>query len=131
MDKKLNCWEFKKCGREPGGRNVSQYGVCSIPVAIDRDGINGGKNGGRACWMWRELACIKIMQKCSVQEIRECRECDFYLSVKKSRSPHDSLISQCSSNDCSPYDQKGLTSIPEEDENPLFDNKSNALTFAE
>ena len=107
-DEKLNCWEFKKCGREPGGRNILQYGVCSIPVAIDCDGINGGKNGGRACWLWRELACVKIMQKCSVQEIRECRECDFYLFVKKKRVPHDLPILKYSSDYLSKYDHEIL-----------------------
>jgi len=108
MNKKLNCWEFKKCGREPGGRNVSQYGVCSIPLARDCDGINGGKNCGRACWLWRELACVKIMQKCSVQEIRECRECDFYLFVKKKRVPHDLPILKYSSDYLSKYDHEIL-----------------------
>lgn len=88
-DKKLNCWEFKKCGREPGGRNIAQYGICSIPVAVDSDGMNDGKNGGRACWLWRESACGDIMRKCSVEEIRECRECDFYKSVSET---HDNSI---------------------------------------
>jgi len=25
---KLNCWEFKKCGRQPGGPKVAELGVC-------------------------------------------------------------------------------------------------------
>ncbi|MGD0283853.1 MAG: two-CW domain-containing protein, partial [Dissulfurispiraceae bacterium] len=24
----MNCWEFKKCGREMGGVNIEQLGVC-------------------------------------------------------------------------------------------------------
>jgi len=27
-DKKKNCWEFMKCGREPGGVNAIELGVC-------------------------------------------------------------------------------------------------------
>ena len=30
---KLNCWEFKKCGREPGGTNASQRETCPACVA--------------------------------------------------------------------------------------------------
>ncbi|MGE5174112.1 MAG: two-CW domain-containing protein, partial [Betaproteobacteria bacterium] len=25
---KLNCWEHKKCGRQPGGHKVAELGVC-------------------------------------------------------------------------------------------------------
>lgn len=25
---KLNCWEFKKCGRETGGLKIKEMGVC-------------------------------------------------------------------------------------------------------
>ncbi len=24
----MNCWEFKKCGREAGGAKVAELGVC-------------------------------------------------------------------------------------------------------
>lgn len=85
MNRFLNCWEFKKCGREPKGKNTEQYGVCSVAMEITCDGLNGGKNGGRSCWLWRETACAKIMKKSSVQCIRECRECNFYYSVKQAR----------------------------------------------
>lgn len=30
---KLNCWEFKKSGRQPGGGHISDLGVC--PAAQD------------------------------------------------------------------------------------------------
>ena len=28
MYKKMNCWEFMRCGREAGGRNIDQLGIC-------------------------------------------------------------------------------------------------------
>jgi len=28
MKECLNCWEFKKCGREPGGEKASELGIC-------------------------------------------------------------------------------------------------------
>lgn len=81
----INCWEFKKCGREPGGKNAERYGVCSASIEIDCDGLNDGKNGGRSCWLWREFACGKIMKRSSVQNIKECHQCTFYNLVKKNR----------------------------------------------
>ena len=83
-DNRMNCWEFKQCGREPGGRNVEKYGRCSVPVSVEHNGMNNGKNGGRSCWILREAACEKIMRACRVDEIKECRQCRFHIHVKKS-----------------------------------------------
>jgi hypothetical protein len=47
---KMNCWQVKKCGREPGGGNEAQLGVCPAATETALQGVNGGKNGGRACW---------------------------------------------------------------------------------
>ena len=85
MNSFLNCWEAKECGREPGGKNVELYGLCSVPEETACNGLNGGENGGRSCWLWRETACTEIMKKSSVQNIRECRECNFYIAVKKTQ----------------------------------------------
>ncbi len=43
---KLNCWEYKKCGRQPGGSKVAELGVCPAASEIRTNGINDGKNGG-------------------------------------------------------------------------------------
>ncbi|XCN75156.1 MAG: two-CW domain-containing protein [Candidatus Electrothrix aestuarii] len=83
-DNRMNCWEFKQCGREPGGSNIEKYGSCSVPVSVEHNGINNGKNGGRSCWILREAACEKIMRACRVDEIKECRQCRFHIHVKKS-----------------------------------------------
>ena len=37
---KLNCWQVKKCGREPGGAKVAEFGVC--PAAAET-ALNGGE----------------------------------------------------------------------------------------
>ena len=46
MAEKESCWEFKKCGRESGGKNVEHLGVC--PAAQSGEGGGGGEgvNGG-------------------------------------------------------------------------------------
>ncbi len=82
-EKDLNCWEFKRCGREPGGENVILYGVC--PAATDEraDGIHNGKNGGRCCWVMASKNRLKGTFGCCSGGLDECRECDFYKMVKR------------------------------------------------
>ena len=46
----INCWEFKKCGREPEGADIEGLGVYVAANNQESDGINNGKNGGRVCW---------------------------------------------------------------------------------
>ena len=96
-ERKINCWEFQKCGREPGGKNIDKYGVCFVPVSIEYNGINDAKNEGRFCWSLRESACENIMRKCRVNEIKECRRCTFYIFIQES----DPLFSE----DCSERDE--------------------------
>ncbi|GBD98556.1 hypothetical protein BMS3Abin07_00576 [bacterium BMS3Abin07] len=54
---KRNCWEFKGCGREPGGKNAEGLGVCPAATYERLDGIHRGKNGGRVCWIIAGTMC--------------------------------------------------------------------------
>ena len=78
---KMNCWEFKKCGREPGGKKVRELGVC--PAAIERrvDGTNDGLNGGRACWALAGTLCGGKVQGSFAAKVVNCMKCDFYQLV--------------------------------------------------
>ncbi len=38
------------CGREQGGENSAEYGLCPAAADPSFDGINSGKCGGRICW---------------------------------------------------------------------------------
>ena len=42
---KQNCWEVKKCGREPNGAKAVELGVCVAASEIKVNGIHSGKNG--------------------------------------------------------------------------------------
>ena len=81
--KKINCWEFKKCGREPGGTNVEELGVCPASVAVQFHGIHGGKNGGRACWAIAGSLCDGEVQGSFARKYMDCSQCDFFKSVKE------------------------------------------------
>ncbi len=47
----VNCWDYKKCGRGAGGVKSSDLGVCPASTDTRMNGIHGGTNGGRACWI--------------------------------------------------------------------------------
>ncbi|MES9961925.1 MAG: two-CW domain-containing protein [Candidatus Sedimenticola sp. 20ELBAFRAG] len=40
MKSPVNCWEFFKCGREPGGDNASSLGICPTATQQQSDGID-------------------------------------------------------------------------------------------
>ncbi len=80
---KLNCWEFKKCGREPGGLRAAELGVCPASVETRLDGVHGGKNGGRSCWIPAQTLCKDRVQGSYGQKFGECSVCAFYKKVKE------------------------------------------------
>lgn len=78
---KLNCWEFKKCGREQGGTKARELGVCSAFTETRLDGTNGGRNGGRACWAIAGTLCGGKMQGTFAAKVGNCMKCEFYQLV--------------------------------------------------
>ncbi len=80
---KKNCWEVMKCGREPGGKNVRELGIC--PAATDErlEGTHGGKKAGRACWVIAGTFCGSAVQGTFAQKYKDCTECAFFRQVKK------------------------------------------------
>lgn len=78
---KANCWEFKKCGREPGGLKAVELGVCPSAITSKYDGVHGGKNAGRICWVVAGTLCKGEVQGSFAQKIGNCQKCDFHLHV--------------------------------------------------
>ena len=78
---KTNCWEHKKCGREPGGVKYEELGGCPASIEERLDRINSGKNGGRACWALAGTLCGGVVQGSFAQKAGNCMQCDFYQIV--------------------------------------------------
>ncbi|MCP4157052.1 MAG: hypothetical protein GY757_55580 [bacterium] len=78
-----NCWEDKKCERQPGGSKVEEFGECPAATDTSADGLNNGKNGGRICWIIGGTLCGGEIQGSQAQKTENCTECDFYHKVKK------------------------------------------------
>jgi len=86
---KQNCWEFLKCGREPGGENIDTLGICPATTDTSADGSNGGKNGGRICWAISGTYCHKKMQGLFAKTQLSCRSCIFFKKVKEEEGIED------------------------------------------
>lgn len=77
----INCWEYKKCGREPGGSKAVELGICPAAVETRTDNVNQGKNGGRACWAISGTLCGGQVQGTFATKLANCLKCDFYSEV--------------------------------------------------
>ncbi len=64
----MNCWEYKKCGREAGGDKVSEMGLC--PAYSHK--------AGQACWLVAGTFCGGQVQGSFALKQTSCMSCDFY-----------------------------------------------------
>ena len=76
-----NCWEIKKCGREPGGLNEPELGVCPAAIMNIMDGLNNGHNGGRVCWAIAGTFCTGEVEGVFAKEMSSCVQCELYQLV--------------------------------------------------
>jgi hypothetical protein len=84
---KKNCWEHKRCGRESGGENEKDLGVCPAASESKLDGIHGGINAGRACWVVAGTFCGNGVQGTFAKKLPDCIECDFYNLIEEEEEP--------------------------------------------
>jgi len=80
---KLNCWEHKKCGRQPGGHKAQELGICPVTTYTELHGAHGGANAGRACWAIAGSLCGGKIQGTYAQKLNNCWRCDFMNAVKQ------------------------------------------------
>jgi hypothetical protein len=83
MALKQNCWEFKQCGREPGGLKVAEFGVCPAAMDTASHGLYEGKNRGRICWVVMGTLCEGTPQRTFAQKRLLCMTCEFFQKVKQ------------------------------------------------
>ena len=78
-----DCWDFKKCGRQPGGAKVAELGVCPAASDAGSSGTNNGVNGGRICWAVTGTFCGGQVQGTYAQKQVTCMNCEFFKKVKE------------------------------------------------
>jgi hypothetical protein len=67
----MNCWEFKKCGRQAGGAKASELGICPAYP-----------NHGTSCARIAGTFCGGKVQGSFAVKLANCMECEFW------KSPH-------------------------------------------
>ena len=78
MEDKLNCWQFRNCGRGPGGLLVETLGLCPAATTMKFDGTNHGTAAGRYCWkIAKGTPSESGLRGCTGL----CRSCEFYTRV--------------------------------------------------
>ena len=63
------------------GSKVHELGVCPVVTAVEYDGRNGGKNGGRICWQVAGTFCGGKVQGTYAEKQSSCLKCDFAMKV--------------------------------------------------
>ncbi|MEJ2697415.1 MAG: hypothetical protein P8013_12280 [Candidatus Sulfobium sp.] len=71
-----------KCGREQGGVSASELGVCPASIEEGLEGVHGGKNAGRSCWVVAGTFCGGEVQGSFARKYRNCGKCNFYIKVR-------------------------------------------------
>jgi hypothetical protein len=79
MNKKLNCWDVKKCCSETGNKNI-----CPVKKEFSAHGLNGGINGGRICWVIMDTHRKRKAQTA-------CFQCEFHYKVME----EEGLLNNC------------------------------------
>ena len=63
----IRCWEYMKCGREPGGEKIAEYGHCPAALSPDNN-----------CWFVAGTMCSGKIEGTYAQKIDTCIICDYY-----------------------------------------------------
>jgi hypothetical protein len=69
VEETMNCWEFKRCGREGGGSKVHEMGVCPAYP-----------NHGQCCAQVVGTLCKGDVQGTHAAKLCTCVDCDFFNS---------------------------------------------------
>ncbi|MCK4911519.1 MAG: hypothetical protein KAR83_07740 [Thermodesulfovibrionales bacterium] len=79
---KKNCWEYMKCGQESALDGSTGLSICPALREESLDGIHGGRNAGRACWVIAGTMCGGKPQGVFAEKFGRCVMCDFYKKVR-------------------------------------------------
>jgi len=74
---------MKQCGREPGGKNAEQLGICPAALPSNFDGANHGQRAGRFCWAVAGTLCKGKQQGTFAKKLMSCLQCEFLQQVNE------------------------------------------------
>lgn len=92
--KEQNCWEYFNCGREPGGVNTNELGICPASTLLQYTGINGGTYAGRYCWTVEGTLCDHKIQGGLEDKLLSCINCSFFKLVNQEEGREFILLTE-------------------------------------
>ncbi|RUT73188.1 two-CW domain-containing protein [Ancylomarina longa] len=92
--KVINCWEYFRCGREQGGVNAEELGVCPTSTLDVFNGINGGTAAGRYCWTVNGTICHDNLQGKLEDKLLSCINCSFFKLVNYEQGREFTLLTE-------------------------------------
>ena len=72
----------------PPESKIAELGICPAALEKRTNGANGGKNGGRACWVLSGTLCGNSVQGSFASKVINCQRCDVYQIVSKEEGPN-------------------------------------------
>lgn len=91
---KVNCWEYKKCGRQIGGEKVMELGICPASTQKSTNGVNNGRFGGRCCWVIAGSFGSGTVQGTFVAKEGSCLKCEFPKLVRQEEGKETQALSR-------------------------------------
>ena len=80
---KINCWDFQGCDKHITSEHENELRSCPAFLETQLNGINGGKNGGRACWVIPDTLCFVRIRRTLIPKHLSCMLCNFKKNVLK------------------------------------------------
>ncbi len=81
--KRKNCWEILKCGRQMGGENVEELGICPAAQPSKHDGTNRGERSGRFCWFVAGTMCAGKVSGTFATKLMSCIHCEVFKYINE------------------------------------------------
>jgi len=81
MNKKDNCWDYMKCGKGPDENGKNKFIMCPVVFHEAANGLNGGVNGGRLCWLVASKKKYGEMKHLNQKRTDPCFFCEFHYKV--------------------------------------------------
>lgn len=85
--KRQNCWEFWEYDLRKSLTESPTCRKCPAVVDMRLDGVHGGRNAGRACWVVPGTLCGGELHGEYQEKKKTCMSCDFFRSVRSHEEP--------------------------------------------
>ncbi len=85
------CWEFKKCGRQPGGSKAGELGVCPAAAEALTTGSHPERQGCLACWAITGKFSGEGVQG-SPERLGDCIRCDYLKQNESKDGLYDIIV---------------------------------------